>query len=204
MHSNAIYVIIINVNSLTIPFLTYAVCLQIAFYFAKFPVREKRAIIIAMRILGIDPGIGITGYSIIEADENGYELINSGSIQTEKSNSTAKRLSELYDDMMEICRLYAPDEAAIEQLFFFKNQKTIIPVAEARGVILMALEKSGIKTAEYTPLTVKQILTGHGRADKSEVRTMVEKFITLNKNTKLDDTVDSIAIGICHARNTIF
>ncbi len=157
-----------------------------------------------MRILGIDPGIGITGYSIIEADEKGYELINSGSIQTDKSSPTAKRLVELYDDMMEICRLYIPDAAAIEQLFFFKNQKTIIPVAEARGVILMALEKSGIKTAEYTPLTVKQVLTGHGRADKSEVRTMVEKFITLNQNTKLDDTVDSIAIGICHARNTIF
>jgi len=157
-----------------------------------------------MRILGIDPGIGITGYSIIEADEKGYELINSGSIQTDKSSPTAKRLVELYDDMMEICRLYTPDAAAIEQLFFFKNQKTIIPVAEARGVILMALEKSGIKTAEYTPLTVKQVLTGHGRADKSEVRTMVEKFITLNQNTKLDYTVDSIAIGICHARNIIF
>lgn len=157
-----------------------------------------------MRILGIDPGIGITGYSIIEADENGYKLINSGSIQTDKSSPTSKRLVELYDDMMEICRLYTPDAAAIEQLFFFKNQKTIIPVAEARGVILMALEKSGIRAAEYTPLTVKQVLTGHGRADKSEVRIMVEKFVKLNKNTKLDDTVDSIAIGICHARNIIF
>lgn len=154
-----------------------------------------------MRILGIDPGIGITGYSIIEADENFYELINSGSIQTDKTRSTAQRLVELYDDILEICRLYSPDEAAIEQLFFFKNQKTIIPVAEARGVILMGLEKSGIKTAEYTPLVIKQVLTGHGRATKDEVRAMVEKFVTLNKNTKLDDTVDSIAIGICHARN---
>ncbi len=209
MHSNIIYVIIINVNSLTIPFLTYAVCLQIAFYFAKFQSGnissfKTRGIMGGMRILGIDPGIGITGYSIIEADENGYELLNSGSIQTNKSDTVSKRLVELYEDMLQICNIYKPDEAAIEQLFFFKNQKTIIPVAEARGVILAALEKSGIKTAEYTPLTVKQVLTGHGRADKSEVRTMVEKFITLNKNTKLDDTVDSIAIAICHARSTIF
>ncbi len=155
-----------------------------------------------MRILGIDPGIGITGYSIIETAKDGYELINSGSIQTDKAMPTSKRLAEIYNDMTEICRRYKPDEAAIEQLFFFKNQKTIIPVAEARGVILTVLEKEGIKTGEYTPLVVKQVLTGHGRASKDEVRLMVEKFITLNKNTKLDDTVDSIAIGICHARNT--
>ena len=154
-----------------------------------------------MRILGIDPGIGITGYSIIEADKNGYTLLHSGSIQTDKSMPVSKRLVEIFDDMTEICRRYQPDEAAIEQLFFFKNQKTIIPVAEARGVILTVLEKEGIKTGEYTPLVIKQVLTGHGRAEKSEVRAMVERFVTLNKNTKLDDTVDSIAIGICHARN---
>ena len=154
-----------------------------------------------MRILGIDPGIGITGYSIIEADKEGYELINSGSIQTDKSMPVSKRLVEIFNDMTEICKRYNPDEAAIEQLFFFKNQKTIIPVAEARGVILAVLEKEGIKTAEYTPLVIKQVLTGHGRAEKSEVRAMVERCITLNKNTKLDDTVDSIAIGICQARN---
>ncbi len=157
-----------------------------------------------MRILGIDPGIGITGYSVIEADQNGYQLVTSGSIQTDKSMPVSKRLAEIFFDMTEICKAYNPDEASIEQLFFFKNQKTIIPVAEARGVILLALEKAGIKTAEYTPLVIKQVLTGHGRAQKSEVRLMVEKFIELNKNTKLDDTVDSIAIGICHARNLGF
>jgi len=156
-----------------------------------------------MRILGIDPGIGITGYSIIEADENGYVLTHSGSIQTDKSMTVPQRLVEIYEDMLHICKSYNPDEASIEQLFFFKNQKTVIPVAEARGVILAALEKSGIKTSEYTPLVIKQTLTGHGRATKDEVRTMVEKFVTLNENTKLDDTVDSIAIGICHARNKI-
>lgn len=154
-----------------------------------------------MRILGIDPGIGITGYSVIEAAPDGYKLLSSGSIQTDKTSPIPKRLAEIYEDMLEIIKTTKPDVASIEQLFFFKNQKTIIPVAEARGVILAALEKSGIKIAEYTPLVIKQVLTGHGRATKEEVRLMVEKFIELNENTKLDDTVDSIAIGICHARN---
>ena len=90
---------------------------------------------------------------------------------------------------------------SIEQLFFFKNQKTIIPVAQARGVILAALEESGIEAGEYTPIVVKQVLTGHGRASKDEVKSMVERYVELNPNTKLDDTIDSIAIGICHARN---
>ncbi len=154
-----------------------------------------------MRILGIDPGIGITGYSIIEADENNYKLISSGSVQTDKNKTHQKRLLELYNDIKEICKTFKPDSAGIEQLFFFKNQKTIIPVAQARGVILMALEEAGLEVGEYTPMVVKQSLTGHGRASKDEVRSMVERFIELNKNTKLDDTVDSIAIGICHARN---
>lgn len=154
-----------------------------------------------MKILGIDPGIGITGYSVIETGQDGYKLLHSGSIRTDKSMPVPKRLAEIYNDMLEICSTLKPDAASIEQLFFFKNQKTIIPVAEARGVILAALEKSGIETAEYTPLVIKQVLTGHGRATKDEVRLMVEKFIPLNPDIKLDDTVDSIAIGICHARN---
>lgn len=154
-----------------------------------------------MKILGIDPGIGITGYSIIEAEGDNYELISSGSIQTDKNLSHAKRLVEIYKDIKQICAAFNPESAAIEQLFFFKNQKTIIPVAQARGVILAALEESGVQAGEYTPMVVKQVLTGHGRASKDEVKSMVQKFIKLNPNTKLDDTVDSIAIGICHARN---
>lgn len=89
----------------------------------------------------------------------------------------------------------------LKNFFFFKNQKTIIPVAQARGVILAALNEMNVKMGEYTPLVVKQVITGHGRATKEEVRDMVKRFVELNKNTKLDDTVDSIAIAICHARN---
>lgn len=154
-----------------------------------------------MKILGIDPGIGITGYSVIELKDDNFELITCGSIQTDKNAPHSKRLLEIYNDIKEICSRFNPDCAGIEQLFFFKNQKTIIPVAQARGVILAALEESGIEAGEYTPMVVKQTLTGHGRASKDEVKMMVEKYVTLNPNTKLDDTVDSIAIGICHARN---
>ena len=151
-----------------------------------------------MRILGIDPGIGITGYSIIEAQDDCYELVSCGSIQTDKSLSHQKRLAEIYRDIKQICATFNPQSAAIEQLFFFKNQKTIIPVAQARGVILAALEESGVEIGEYTPIVV---LTGHGRASKDEVKSMVERYVELNPSTKLDDTIDSIAIGICHARN---
>ena len=154
-----------------------------------------------MRILGIDPGIGITGYSIIEAQDDSYTLLSCGSIQTGKDLPHQKRLAEIYRDIKEICTSFNPHSAAIEQLFFFKNQKTIIPVAQARGVILAALEESGVEIGEYTPIVVKQVLTGHGRASKDEVKSMVQRYVELNPNTKLDDTIDSIAIGICHARN---
>lgn len=154
-----------------------------------------------MKILGIDPGIGITGYGLIEADGDDIELIACGSIQTDKNKTCSKRLLEIYNDIKELCKRYKPDMASIEQLFFFKNQKTIIPVAQARGVILTALEEMGIEIGEYTPLVVKQVITGHGRATKEEVHQMVTRYVDINKNTKLDDTIDAIAIAICHLRN---
>lgn len=154
-----------------------------------------------MKILGIDPGIGITGYGLIEVKGDNISLLTCGSIQTDKNMSTAKRLLEIYNDMKTLCERFQPDYASIEQLFFFKNQKTIIPVAEARGVILTVLEDMQIKTYEYTPLVVKQIITGHGRATKEEVHEMVRRYVDVDKFTKLDDTVDAIAIAICHHRN---
>ncbi len=157
-----------------------------------------------MKILGIDPGMAIVGYGLIEYNpESSGEIIllASGSIQTDKKLDDSKRLLEIYNDLSEIINKYKPDYASVENLFFFKNQKTVIPVAEARGVILTVLEKFNIPTYSYTPMEVKQILTGYGRADKKEVEQMVK--IALNKNNlpKLDDTVDAIAIAICHTRN---
>ncbi len=160
-----------------------------------------------MLILGIDPGIGITGWSFVEyiSDKKDYfNLIASGSIQTDKKAPHPKRLLELKKDLDSLIKKYKPDCASIEQLFFFKNQKTIIPVAQARGVILLTLEENNIEMFEYTPLVVKQTITGHGRADKTEVKMMVKNFIELDKNIKLDDTIDSMALAICHAQNSRF
>ena len=154
-----------------------------------------------MLIMGIDPGIGITGYSFVEYNNESFELITSGSIQTDKTAPHPKRLKELKDDMDFLIKKYQPDCASIEQLFFFKNQKTVIPVAEARGVILTVLEKFNIPTFGYTPMVVKQVLTGYGRADKKEVEQMVRIALESENLPKLDDTVDAIAIAICHSRS---
>ena len=154
-----------------------------------------------MRVLGIDPGMAIVGYAILNYENDRYFLETSGSIQTDKDVSTSKRLLDIFNDLSLIVTKYKPDCAAVEKLYFFKNQKTIIPVAESRGVILTALEKHGIEAYEYTPIEVKQVLTGYGRASKKEVEQMVKYNLKIENLPKLDDTVDAIAIAICHCRN---
>ena len=156
-----------------------------------------------MKILGIDPGMAIVGYGMIGVVNDKIELLTSGSIQTDKSLNDSKRLLEIYNDLSKIVEKYKPDCASIEQLFFFKNQKTVIPVAEARGVILTVLEKYNIPTYSYTPMEVKQVLTGYGRAEKKEVEQMVKITLGDVELPKLDDTVDAIAIAICHSRSLI-
>lgn len=145
--------------------------------------------------------MAIVGYALIEVINDKIELLTSGSIQTDKNLSDSKRLVEIYDDLSVIVEKYQPDCASVEQLFFFKNQKTIIPVAEARGVILTVLEKFKIPTYSYTPMEVKQVLTGYGRAEKKEVEQMVKLTLNSSNLPKLDDTVDAIAIAICHSRS---
>ena len=156
-----------------------------------------------MKILGIDPGMAIVGYGLIDVENSEITLLTSGSIQTDKKLSDSKRLLEIYNDLTTIVEKYKPDCASVEELFFFKNQKTVIPVAEARGVIITVLEKFNVPIYSYTPMEVKQVLTGYGRAEKKEVEQMVK--ITLNSDNlpKLDDTVDAIAIAICHSRSAI-
>ena len=156
-----------------------------------------------MKILGIDPGMAIVGYAMIGVEKDYIELLTSGSIQTDKKMDDSKRLLEIYNDLSLIVEKYQPDCASVEQLFFFKNQKTIIPVAEARGVILTVLEKYNIPTYSYTPMEVKQVLTGYGRAEKKEVEQMVRIALENQELPKLDDTIDAIAIAICHSRSLI-
>lgn len=156
-----------------------------------------------MKILGIDPGMAIVGYGIINIENDKIKLLTSGSVQTDKKLSDSKRLLEIYNDLTTIVKKYQPDCASVEELFFFKNQKTVIPVAEARGVILTVLEKFNIPTYSYTPMEVKQVLTGYGRAEKKEVEQMVRIALNSDKLPKLDDTIDAIAIAICHSRNIV-
>ena len=147
--------------------------------------------------------MAIVGYSIVDFDGENVKLLHSGSIQTSKDDRESKRLLEIFNDMRTIVEKYQPDEAAIEKLFYFKNQTTVMPVSHARGVILTVLEQFGIPIFEYTPMEVKQVLTGYGRADKKEVDHMVKLALGVETLPKLDDTVDSIAIAICHTRSNI-
>ena len=154
-----------------------------------------------MKILGIDPGLAIVGYSILEYDGKNTQLLHSGSVQTKKGDRESARLLEIFNDITSIVEKYNPDVCAIEKLFFFRNYTTVMPVAHARGVILTILEQHKIPIYEYTPIEVKQILTGYGRADKKEVEQMVKISLETDNLPKLDDTVDSIAIAISYTRS---
>ncbi|CAM3386595.1 crossover junction endodeoxyribonuclease RuvC [Pseudostreptobacillus hongkongensis] len=155
-----------------------------------------------MRILGIDPGTAIVGYSILDYKNNKIELIDYGCIYTDKDLDMALRLEQIYLKLESIINLYKPDQMAIEELFFFKNQKTIISVAQARGVIVLKAQMSGIEIFNYTPLQVKTGITGYGRASKKQVQEMTKVILKLKEIPKPDDAADAIAIGINHI-NTI-
>jgi crossover junction endodeoxyribonuclease RuvC len=152
-----------------------------------------------MIILGIDPGIAIVGYGVIEYIKGKIRPIAMGSIETPAGIDVEDRLKMVYDDMCEIIDTYRPDEMAIEELFFNTNQKTAIAVAEARGVILLSAVQRGIKISEYTPLQVKQSVVGYGRAEKKQVIALVGMILGMENGPKLDDTADALALAICHA-----
>ena len=157
-----------------------------------------------MRILGIDPGFAITGFSIIDYVGNKFKLITSGAILTEAHTSFPSRLKKMYTELNEIIDKYKPDAMAIEELFFNNNAKTAINVAQARGVILVVAKLNNVPIYEYTPLQVKQAVVGYGRADKIQVQRMVKMILHEEKLPKLDDTTDSMAMAICHAHSAKF
>lgn len=157
-----------------------------------------------MRILGIDPGFAITGYSIIDYTGNKFKLINSGAVTTKAGESFPYRLTKIYDDLSQIIAEYKPDAISVEELFFNQNIKTAINVAQARGIILTVGCKMNVPTYEYTPLQVKQAVTGYGRADKIQVQKMVKTILNVDSLPKLDDITDSMAIAICHGHSAKF
>ena len=154
-----------------------------------------------MKILGIDPGLAIVGWGVLEYNGNRFRPLGYGSILTPSTMSTEARLVEIYRVMGQIIERYHPDSMAVEELFWNTNQTTGIRVSEARGVILLAGAMAGIPIFEYTPLQVKQAVVGYGRAEKKQIITMVTMMLGLEKPPKPDDTADALAIAICHAHS---
>ena len=153
-----------------------------------------------MRILGIDPGYAIVGFGIIDLNNYQTEVVDYGVITTPKEQRLPERLHHIYNCIKEIIKTYKPDVVAIEELFFFKNLTTAIPVAEARGVIVVACKECGVDIYEYTPLQIKQALTGNGRAEKKQIQYMVKLLLNLQQIPKPDDAADALAVAICHSQ----
>ena len=150
-----------------------------------------------MRILGIDPGLATTGWAVVDFDDNSKpEIVDYGCILTEKGLSVHRRLKEIYDDTLEILSTHEPEYAGIETLLFCNNAKTGIVVGEARGVILLALEESNVLIKEFTPLQVKNSITGYGKANKMQIQENVKLLYGLEELPKPDDAADALAIAM--------
>ncbi len=154
-----------------------------------------------MLILGIDPGLAIVGWGVLDFNNSRFRTVAYGSIQTPAGMETSRRLLGIYWELNGIIEKYHPEQMAIEELFFTKNITTGIRVAEARGVVLLCGEKAGIPLSEYTPMQVKQAVAGYGLADKNQVIQMVTRILNLPAPPKPDDTADALAIAICHAHS---
>ena len=154
-----------------------------------------------MRILGIDPGYGITGFGLIEGERGQFRLLRCGAITTPPNTDFSWRLEVIYNDMVELLRIAKPDVVAIEELFFGQNVTTGIGVAQSRGVILLAIRQAGLEVYSYKPMQVKQALVGYGGATKRQMQDMTMRLLHLNAMPKPDDAADAIAIALCHGRS---
>ncbi len=154
-----------------------------------------------MIIFGIDPGLAISGYGILNYVGNKFEVLDYGAVITDSCEEFPKRLKKIYDRYTELFMLYKPEAVAIEELFYNKNVKTAIAIAEARGVHLLAAENFGIPLYEYTPLQIKQGIVGYGRAEKRQIQEMVKIILHLECIPKPDDVADGLAAAICHAHS---
>lgn len=148
-------------------------------------------------ILGIDPGFGRIGWGIIIQDKSEWQVVNYGCIETGIKDPFVERLAELYYKIKKIIKKYQPTRMAVEDLFFFKNLKTAIKVGQARGVILLTGVESKLTIDEFTPLQVKQSITGYGRAEKQQMQKMVQMILKLKQPIKSDDAADALAVALC-------
>ena len=155
-----------------------------------------------MRILGIDPGYGITGFGLVDAQRGQFQLLRCGAITTPANTDFSWRLEVIYNDMVELLRVSQPDVVAIEELFFGQNVTTGIGVAQSRGVILLAIRQAGLQAHAYKPAQIKQAVVGYGNATKHQVQDMTKRLLHLQAMPKPDDAADAIAIALCHARSS--
>ena len=151
-----------------------------------------------MIILGIDPGLAIVGWGVVDCTAGRFKTLGYGSIQTPAGTRTEQRLASIYQQLNAVIDHFHPEDMAVEELFFTNNITTGIRVAEARGIVLLCGEQKGIRIAEYTPMQVKQAVVGYGKAEKRQVITMVTSLLKLPAPPKPDDTADALAIAICH------
>jgi crossover junction endodeoxyribonuclease RuvC len=157
-----------------------------------------------MRILGIDPGIAIVGYGVIDKEGNRYKTVAYDAVTTRAHTPLEERLEKVYTGINEIIKIYKPDAMSIEELFFNNNAKTALTVGQARGVIILAAVQNHVPVYEYTPLQVKQALTGYGRASKSQIQQMMKSMLALTEIPKPDDVADALAIAVCHGNSMRF
>jgi len=155
-----------------------------------------------LRILGIDPGYGITGFGLIDGERGQFKLLHCGAITTPAGMDFSARLEIIYNDMTELLKMAKPDAVAIEELFFGQNVTTGIGVAQSRGVILLAIRQAGLEVTAYKPMQVKQAVVGYGNANKHQVQEMTKRILNLSQMPKPDDAADAIAIALCHARSS--
>ncbi len=153
----------------------------------------------ALRVMGIDPGYAIAGYGIVDTNAPVIQVVSFGAVTTKAHTPMADRLLEIYVDFAQLMDTFQPQVVAVESLFYQSNQKTAIAVAEARGVILLAAKQAGAGIFEYTPLQVKQGVSGYGKASKRQVQEMVVRLLQLKSVPKPDDAADALAIAVCHA-----
>ncbi|MDC7225017.1 MAG: crossover junction endodeoxyribonuclease RuvC [Spirochaetales bacterium] len=151
-----------------------------------------------MRVLGIDPGLASVGWGVVESKHNRLSHVARGTITTASRDSSGFRLKKIYQELQDIIEEYKPDEAALETLYFAKNITSALPVAQARGVLLLACTEAGLPIGEYTPLEIKQAVVGSGRAEKQQVEHMVRLLLGLREKEKSDHATDALAAAVCH------
>ncbi|HQC54205.1 MAG TPA: crossover junction endodeoxyribonuclease RuvC [Clostridia bacterium] len=154
-----------------------------------------------MRVIGFDPGYGRLGFSVVDSERGMWRLVSYGTIVTHKDDIFSDRLKYIGEQILVLINKFKPDEVSIEELYFQKNAKTAIKVAEARGVILYVCAQQNLPIFEYTPLQVKQSLTGYGKAEKQQIQEMVKLLLKLDRIPKPDDAADAIAIALTHIQN---